>query len=68
MVDEGKKLLEDRFRPNGFNMGINVGNAAGQTVMHCHIHLIPRREGESVNPRGGVRGVITGKADYSRSG
>ncbi len=48
----------------GFNVGINSGEAAGQTVMHCHIHLIPRRAGDSPNPRGGVRCVIPGKADY----
>ena len=48
----------------GFNVGINSGEAAGQTVMHCHIHLIPRRMGDHPNPRGGVRGVIPGKADY----
>jgi len=69
MVDEGKKLLgECYYKPDGYNIGINVGIAAGQTVMHCHIHLIPRRSGDSNNPRGGVRGVIAGKADYSRSG
>jgi diadenosine tetraphosphate (Ap4A) HIT family hydrolase len=54
--------------PNCFNVGINVGSAAGQTVMHCHIHLIPRRSGDSVNSRGGVRGAIAGKADYERGG
>ena len=48
----------------GFNVGTNSGAAAGQTVMHSHIHLIPRREGDNPNPRGGVRGVIPGKADY----
>lgn len=48
----------------GFNVGANVGEVAGQTVMHCHIHLIPRRKGDSPNPRGGVRGVVPGKADY----
>jgi diadenosine tetraphosphate (Ap4A) HIT family hydrolase/5-methylcytosine-specific restriction endonuclease McrA len=48
----------------GFNVGINSGTVAGQTVMHCHIHLIPRRKGDTANPRGGVRGVIPGKADY----
>jgi diadenosine tetraphosphate (Ap4A) HIT family hydrolase len=52
----------------GFNVGINSGEVAGQTVMHCHIHLIPRREGDSQNPRGGVRGVILGKPDYAASG
>ena len=49
----------------GFNVGINDGAVAGQTVMHCHIHLIPRRAGDSPNPRGGVRCVIPGKADYA---
>jgi diadenosine tetraphosphate (Ap4A) HIT family hydrolase/5-methylcytosine-specific restriction endonuclease McrA len=48
----------------GFNVGVNSGSAAGQTVMHTHIHLIPRRSGDMANPRGGVRGVIPGKADY----
>ena len=48
----------------GFNIGINVGEVAGQTVFHCHVHLIPRRPGDIADPRGGVRAVIPGKADY----
>ncbi|UZP67588.1 HIT family protein [Desulfovibrio mangrovi] len=48
----------------GFNIGINNGFDAGQTVFHCHIHLIPRRKGDCENPRGGVRGVIPGKRGY----
>jgi diadenosine tetraphosphate (Ap4A) HIT family hydrolase len=68
MVDEGKKLLDERFKPHGYNVGINVGTDAGQTIMHCHIHLIPRRSGDSSNPRGGVRGVIPNKTDYPKSG
>ena len=48
----------------GFNIGINVGEAAGQTIFHCHVHLIPRRRGDVANPRGGVRAVIPGKANY----
>jgi diadenosine tetraphosphate (Ap4A) HIT family hydrolase len=48
----------------GFNVGINAGKVAGQTIMHCHVHLIPRREGDTENPRGGVRGVIPGKMNY----
>lgn len=48
----------------GFNVGMNCGEAAGQTVMHSHIHLIPRRKGDTPNPRGGVRGVIPDKMDY----
>jgi diadenosine tetraphosphate (Ap4A) HIT family hydrolase len=48
----------------GFNIGINVGAAAGQTIFHCHVHLIPRRPGDVANPRGGVRAVIPARADY----
>jgi diadenosine tetraphosphate (Ap4A) HIT family hydrolase len=48
----------------GFNVGINVGEVAGQTIFHCHVHLIPRRLGDVPNPRGGVRAVIPGKAHY----
>lgn len=48
----------------GFNIGMNAGAAAGQTIFHCHIHLIPRREGDVPNPRGGVRHVIPGKGYY----
>ncbi len=55
---EGDGLIE------GFNIGVNVGEVAGQTVMHCHVHLIPRRQGDHPNPRGGVRGVIPDKKDY----
>ena len=64
MVDEAKQLLDTQFKPDGYNIGINIGVPAGQTVVHCHIHLIPRRVGDSAKPRGGVRGVIAGKADY----
>ena len=48
----------------GFNIGINAGEVAGQTVFHCHIHLIPRREGDVDDPRGGVRHLIPGKGKY----
>ena len=50
----------------GFNVGVNAGIDAGQTIMHCHIHLIPRRKGDMDNPRGGVRGVIPSKQKYVR--
>ena len=50
----------------GFNIGINCGKVAGQSIMHCHIHLIPRREGDVENPQGGVRGVIPSKQHYLR--
>jgi diadenosine tetraphosphate (Ap4A) HIT family hydrolase len=48
----------------GFNIGVNVGASAGQTVFHCHIHLIPRRTGDVANPRGGVRNVFPKRGDY----
>jgi len=50
----------------GFNVGVNAGVDAGQSIMHCHIHLIPRRKGDIKNPRGGVRGVIPSKQKYIR--
>ena len=48
----------------GFNVGVNAGVDAGQSIMHCHIHLIPRRKGDMDNPKGGVRGVIPSKQKY----
>ncbi|WP_319405461.1 HIT family protein [uncultured Desulfosarcina sp.] len=48
----------------GFNIGVNIGVSAGQTVFHAHIHLIPRRDGDTENPKGGVRGVVDGKRAY----
>ncbi len=63
---EHAALLADDSGIAGFNVGINIGKAAGQTVFHCHVHLIPRRAGDAKNPRGGVRGVIPGKGDYQQ--
>ena len=57
-------ILKDDPSVEGFNMGVNSGSVAGQTVFHCHIHLIPRRVGDVDNPRGGVRGVIPSRQDY----
>ncbi len=57
-------ILEQDPTVTGFNIGINAGECAGQTVFHCHIHLIPRRAGDVERPRGGVRNVIPGKGDY----
>jgi len=48
----------------GFNVGVNDGKDAGQTVLHCHIHLIPRRKGDVADPRGGVRHVVPGRGFY----
>jgi diadenosine tetraphosphate (Ap4A) HIT family hydrolase len=51
---------------SAFNVGVNVGKDAGQSIMHCHIHLIPRRKGDVEDPRGGVRGVIPEKQKYKK--
>ena len=59
-----KKILDDKFNPDGYNIGVNCGESAGQTVMHCHIHIIPRYKGDVENPSGGVRGVIPSKQKY----
>lgn len=59
-----KDRLEEEFSPHGFNLGVNIGRAAGQTIDHVHIHVIPRYEGDMADPRGGVRGVIPDKQHY----
>lgn len=64
LIDRAKARLDRDFQPDGYNIGVNCGGAAGQTVFHAHIHLIPRYVGDHPNPRGGVRAVIPGKADY----
>ena len=64
LVRDIKGLIADKFEPDGFNVGINAGEAAGQTVWHVHVHLIPRYKGDVKNPRGGVRGVIPSKRSY----
>ena len=64
LVDECKVVIEENFKPAGYNIGFNVGVAAGQTVMHCHCHVIPRYVGDVKEPRGGVRGVVPGKRGY----
>jgi ATP adenylyltransferase len=68
LVRQGRVLTRNMDRTvAGFNVGINDGDVAGQTVPHCHVHLIPRRAADVENPRGGVRNVIPGKGDYSVS-
>jgi diadenosine tetraphosphate (Ap4A) HIT family hydrolase len=64
LLNEVKKRLQERFNPDGFNLGINIGEKAGQTVSHVHIHLIPRFSGDVEDPRGGVRGVIPERKLY----
>ena len=64
LLDEVKAALDKELKPDGYNIGINGGAAAGQTVMHLHIHLIPRYAGDRADPRGGVRWIIPEKAAY----
>ena len=64
LVDDMKHLIRQEYSPDGYNIGINVGRAAGQSIPHLHVHIIPRYEGDVVDPRGGVRGVITEKQSY----
>ena len=61
-----EQILKEDPTVKGFNIGTNVEKVAGQSVMHCHIHLIPRREGDVENPQGGVRSVIPSKQHYTR--
>lgn len=65
LISEEKKLLDTEFKPDGYNIGVNIGPAAGQSILHVHIHIIPRYEGDVENPQGGVRHV-TRKGHYTR--
>lgn len=64
LVDEMKIIIDKEYNPDGYNIGVNIGEAAGQSVRHIHIHMIPRYKGDMENPRGGVRGVIPHKQKY----
>ncbi len=67
ILKEQKKKLNSLDKTiSGFNVGVNVGKDAGQSIMHCHIHLIPRRKGDIDDPTGGVRGVIPAKQKYKK--
>jgi diadenosine tetraphosphate (Ap4A) HIT family hydrolase len=64
LLQQAKKHVAKKYKPDGFNIGINAGAAAGQTIAHVHIHLIPRYFGDVEDPTGGVRGVIPWKSKY----
>lgn len=66
LVATKQEIAERDTSVTGFNVGINIGREAGQSIPHCHIHLIPRRVGDVDNPQGGVRHVIPGKGHYSK--
>lgn len=64
LLKAARQILLAEYQPTGFNIGVNIGSTAGQTVMHVHIHLIPRFPNDMEDPRGGVRGVIPSKRMY----
>lgn len=64
LLEESKRRLDKEFQPDGYNIGINDGPSAGQTVPHLHVHLIPRYSGDQADPRGGIRWIIPEKANY----
>jgi diadenosine tetraphosphate (Ap4A) HIT family hydrolase len=64
LMRRARAAIEQEFYPQGYNIGVNDGAAAGQTIPHLHIHLIPRYQGDRPDPRGGVRWIIPEKADY----
>ena len=64
LVDQAKAVIDKEHNPDGYNIGINIGQHAGQSIMHLHIHIIPRYKGDVENPKGGVRGVIPARQKY----
>ena len=64
MIKYVKCKLDVKYFPDGYNIGVNCGRAAGQTIPHCHIHIIPRYNNDVNDPTGGVRGVISNKQKY----
>jgi len=67
LLEVVKRQLDESHRPDGYNIGVNAGDAAGQTVFHLHVHLIPRYRGDMDDPRGGVRHVIPSRGNYKKT-
>ncbi len=67
LVQPVRQHIEKDYSPDGYNLGVNVGKAAGQTVAHAHLHVIPRYTGDVEDPRGGIRWIIPSKAPYWRT-
>ena len=65
LLVEEQMTLEEELHPDGYNVGVNIARAGGQSIFHVHFHLIPRFTGDSAHPQGGIRQVIPAKADYS---
>lgn len=64
LIKKGREFLAHHYQPDGYNIGFNCGHAAGQSVFHCHCHLIPRYNGDTPEPKGGIRGAIPHKMNY----
>ena len=64
LAESVRIIIDEKYHPDGYNLGVNVGEAAGQSIFHVHMHVIPRYKGDVPNPRGGVRGVIPDKQNY----
>jgi len=64
LISKARQLIEEKYNPDGYNIGMNCGEVAGQTVMHFHCHVIPRYKGDMDDPRGGVRHSVEGKGYY----
>ena len=64
LIDKAKELIEKQYKPDGYNIGMNCGEVAGQSVMHFHCHVIPRYQGDMKYPKGGIRHCIEGKGNY----
>ena len=68
LVEQVKEMLNNRFHPDGFNVGVNEGAAAGQTIFHLHVHVIPRYYGDVPDPRGGIRKIKKSLVPYAGEG